>query len=85
MPHQLYGGFGHLVDKGLVQPQPAPEKRSAAQQPPQHVAPPLVAGHNSIGNKKGQSTTMLNDYPHSLIRSFIRPILLPYEFRDIIN
>ncbi|MBA7670009.1 hypothetical protein ES703_78151 [subsurface metagenome] len=82
MLHQFYSSFGHLVDKRLVQPQPAPEKRSAAQQPPQHIAPPLVAGHNSVGDEKSNAAAVLGNHPDGVIIFIIRAILLARKLGD---
>ena len=63
MVHLLYRRQSQFRKEWFVQSQSLTKESRPSQQPPQNVAPPLVAGDNTVGDKEGYGATVVSQYP----------------------
>ena len=68
-----------------MDPQQPPVPRRPAQQPPQHVAPPLVGGHDAVAYHEGGGTDVIGDHPQGHVLLLVLSVGHPRDFADVLH
>ena len=75
----------HFGQEGLSQAQPPPVADSPADDPPQHIAPPFVARHDTVPNQERRRPGVFSHYPQGVVRIPVNPVSLAAEPHRLVD
>ena len=78
-------GVDDLIQEGLIHPQQLAVAGRPAEEPAQHIAPPLVGGQHPIADHKGGRANVVGDDPQGHVAGLAVPVMGAGDVRDLVG